>query len=96
VLVIIGAAWYLFVQPLMARQPTKVRTVEIALPVAGIALVLYTLYRNVYPYPKGDAFWLPIATGAWLLIALIGVIVAPAFSRQLGQRMVTDEGMDEM
>jgi amino acid transporter len=96
VLVTVGAAWFLFIQPMMARQPTKARSLELILPVAGIALVIYTLYRNVYPYPKGDDFWLPIVTGIWLVIVIIGVLVAPAFSRQLGQRLVTDEGMDEM
>lgn len=44
----------------------------------------YTLYRNVYPYPSGDAYWFPVVGGAWLVAAIIGVLVAPGTARRLG------------
>jgi amino acid transporter len=93
VLVTIGAGMFLFVRPLISGEPTKARTIEIVIPIVGIALVIYTLYRNVDPYPKGADAWLPIITVIWAAIALVGVLVAPAFSRRLGERLVNDEGM---
>ncbi|MDQ2727076.1 MAG: hypothetical protein M3Y91_04230 [Actinomycetota bacterium] len=46
------------------------------------------------PYPSGADFWLPIVAGIWLAIAVVAVLVAPSFSRRLGQQMVTDEGFE--
>lgn len=93
-LVTVGAAAFLFVRPMARREPTKAPAVELLLPVAGVALLIYTLYRNVSPYPEGSAAWLPVAAGVWLLIALLGVLAAPAFSRRLGEQLVTDEGFE--
>jgi amino acid transporter len=93
-LVTVGAAAFLFVRPLLQGRPTKARTAEIALPVAGVALLLYTIYRNVVPYPTGSSAWLPVAAGIWLLIAVVAVAVAPSVSRRLGQQLVTDEGFE--
>jgi amino acid transporter len=93
VLVTIGAGSFLFVRPLLAGQPAKARLVEIIFPVVGVALLIYTLYRNVIPYPKGPDKWLPIITVVWAAIAIIAVVVAPGFSRRLGERLVNDEGM---
>ncbi len=94
VLVTIGATAFLFVQPWVAREPTKARVAELLLPFAGIVLLVYTLYRNVVPYPTGALFWLPIVAGVWLALAVIGVIVAPATSRRLGEALVLDEGLE--
>ncbi len=93
-LVTVGAATFLFVRPLMQHEPMKARAVEVILPMAGVALLLYTIYRNVVPYPSGSSAWLPVAAGVWLLIVLVAVVVAPAFSRRLGEQLVTDEGFE--
>jgi len=93
-LVTVGAAAFLFIRPRLQGEPTKAPAVELALPVAGVALLIYTLYRNVSPYPTGSAAWLPVAAGVWLLIAVLGVLAAPAFSRRLGEQLVTDEGFE--
>src|SRR5262249_47919813 len=53
----------------------------------------YTLYRNVYPYPSGDAYWFPIVGGAWLVASIIGVLVAPGTARRLGAALAAREGI---
>ena len=93
-MVTVGATAFLFVRPLLVHEPMKARAVEVVMPLAGIALLIYTLYRNVVPYPSGADAWLPVVAGIWLLIALVAVVVAPSFSRHLGERMVTDEGFE--
>jgi amino acid transporter len=93
-LVTVGTAAFLFVRPFLRHEPMKAQAVEVVLPLAGVLLLIYTIYRNVVPYPTGSAAWLPVVAGIWLLIALVGVLGAPSFSRRLGQRLVTDEGFD--
>lgn len=93
-LVTFGAAAFLFVRPLLLHEPMKARAVEAVLPVAGIILLVYTLYRNVVPYPSGALAWLPVVAGIWLVIAVVAVFVAPSFSRRLGEQMITDEGFE--
>ncbi|MDQ6840597.1 MAG: amino acid permease, partial [Actinomycetota bacterium] len=93
-MVTVGAAAFLFVAPRLRGEPMEARAVEVILPLAGVALLIYTLYRNVVPYPSGADAWLPVVAGIWLLIALVGVVVAPSFSRRLGRQLVTDEGLE--
>jgi hypothetical protein len=78
----------------LRHKPMKAPAAEIVLPVAGVALLIYTIYRNVVPYPTGSSAWLPVAAGVWLLVAVLAVLVAPSFSRRLGERLVTDEGFE--
>jgi amino acid transporter len=93
-MVTVGAAAFLFVRPILRHEPMKAPAAEIVLPVAGVALLIYTIYRNVVPYPTGSSAWLPVAAGVWLLVAVLAVLVAPSFSRRLGERLVTDEGFE--
>ncbi len=92
-LVTAGAATYLFIQPKLAGEPMKARAVEGVLPVAGVALLVYTIYRNVVPYPTGALAWLPAVAGVWLLVSIVAVFAAPSFSRRLGECLVADEGL---
>jgi amino acid transporter len=96
VLVTIGAAVFLFIKPMLAGEPTKANKAELVIPVVGVALLIYTLYRNVVPYPVGADRWLPIITVIWAAIAAVAVIVAPAFSRRLGECLMNDEGMQPL
>jgi amino acid transporter len=93
-LVTIGAATFLFLGPVLRHEPLKARAAEAVFPVAGILLLAYTIYRNISPYPTGAGFWLPIISGIWLALVVMFVLVAPGSSRRLGQRLVTDEGME--
>jgi amino acid transporter len=93
-LVSVGAINYLFLQPRLKRQPLKAPRFELTFPALGVIVILYTYYRNIHPYPTGSAAWLPVVAGIWLLIAVVAVIVAPAFSRRLGEKLILDEGVE--
>ena len=59
---------------------TDVPTWQIIIPIVTVAVLGYTIFRNVIPYPSGDGFWLPIAAGVWVAIALAAVVFVSAWS----------------
>jgi amino acid transporter len=87
----IGMTLLVFVRRKMPAVPMW----QVAIPVAAVIVLLYTLYRNVYPYPasSNDAYWYPVVAGGWLLVAVIAVIAAPGMARKLGQALTTREGI---
>jgi amino acid transporter len=95
-LVTIGCVVHLFVQPWRRGEPPLVPVFELIAPLAAIVVLGYTIFRNVSPFPIGAARWEPILAGIWLLIGVIGVFVAPSFSRRLGENLMTDEGVAEV
>jgi amino acid transporter len=88
VLATIGMTLLVFVRRKMPAVPMW----QVIIPIAAVAVLGYTIYRNVYPYPTGDGFWFPIVAGAWLAAAVIGVLVAPGAARQLGAALAAREG----
>ena len=69
---------------------------EIIIPVLGLAMLVYTLFRNVWPLPTsgaGQAY--DIITIAWILLAVIGVLVAPKTAKKMGDRLNADENLIE-
>jgi amino acid transporter len=67
------------------RRMPSVPVWQVIIPVAAVALLGYTLYRNVFPYPSsGPGHWYPIVTGGWLVVALIAVLALPGTARRLG------------
>jgi amino acid transporter len=72
---------------------TSVRRWEIAIPVLGLVVLAYTLYRNVWPLPIGVAWWGPSVAIAWLVIGIIGVLARPAATRQAGEQLTRSEGL---
>jgi amino acid transporter len=75
------------------RKMPSVPMWQVVIPIAAVVVLGYTLYRNVYPYPTGDGHWFPIIAGAWLLAAVIAVIVAPGMARRLGAALTAEEGI---
>jgi hypothetical protein len=69
------------------RKMPAVPMWQIIVPIAAMLVLGYTLYRNVYPYPTGDGHWFPIVAGAWLVVAVIAVVVAPRTARKLGDAL---------
>ena len=83
----IGAIRLIFVQ---RRMPVPMW--QIVIPLAALALLGYTIYRNVVPYPSsGPGHWFPIVAGGWLLAAIVAVIAAPTTARRLGERLTESE-----
>jgi hypothetical protein len=66
---------------------------QIVVPIAGLLVLGYTLYRNVIPYPTGDAAWFPVVSGAWLVVAVVAVIFAAGTARKLGAALAAREGI---
>jgi amino acid transporter len=66
---------------------------EVVVPLLALVVLGYTMYRNVVPYPTGDAFWLPILCAVWLVAAVVVVVLRPAIARRAGERLTTDEGL---
>jgi amino acid transporter len=88
VLASIGTIMLVFV-----RRKLEVPTWQIVIPILGLVVLGYTLYRNVWPYPTGDGRWFPITAGAWLVAAIVAVIVAPRTARKLGAALAAREGI---
>ena len=75
------------------RRKLPVPMWQIVIPIAGLIVLGYTLYRNVIPYPTGDGRWFPITAGVWLAVAVVAVIVAPGTARKLGAALAAREGI---
>jgi amino acid transporter len=72
---------------------TQVRKWEIVIPVLGIIVLGYTLFRNVWPLPTGVNWWGPAATIAWLVIGIGLVLVRPAATRKAGEALLQADGL---
>jgi hypothetical protein len=70
-----------------------VRRWEIAIPVLGIIVLGYTLFRNVWPLPVGVNWWGPAVAIAWLVIGIAWVLARPAATRRAGQMLTRSEGL---
>ena len=69
---------------------------EIVIPLLGLAMLVYTLFRNVWPLPtSGAAQAYNLITIAWLLLAVIGVLAAPKTATRMGERINADENLVE-
>jgi len=88
VLATVGCIMLVFV-----RHKLPVPTWQIVVPIAGLIVLGYTLYRNVIPYPAGDAAWFPVVSAIWLVVAVIAVIFAPGTARKLGAALAAREGI---
>ena len=75
------------------RHKLPVPTWQIIIPIAGLIVLGYTLYRNVIPYPTGDSAWFPVVAGVWLAVAVVAVIVAAGTARKLGAALAAREGI---
>jgi amino acid transporter len=92
VLATIGMVRLVFFSPRAADRPV-VRMWEIIIPVLGIIVLGYTLYRNVWPLPTGVNWWGPSVAIGWLVVGIIGVLVRPAATRRAGQMLLKSEGL---
>jgi amino acid transporter len=66
---------------------------QIVIPLAGLVVLGYTIYRNIYPLPTGIAWWGPTVALAWLLAGVIGILARPAIAARAGRRLAESEGL---
>ena len=71
----------------------EVATWEVAIPVLALALLGYTLYKNVYPFPEGKAAVPALLSLFWLALGVGYVLVAPGAARRAGEKLTNDEGL---
>lgn len=89
ILATLGAIGLVFV-----RRKLPVARWQVVIPLAALVLLGYTVYRNVIPYPTdGAARWFPIASGGWLLLAILAVLLAPGLARRVGRKLAEAEGI---
>ena len=74
---------------------TAVRRWEIVIPVLGIIVLGYTLFRNVWPLPTGVNWWGPSVAIAWLVIGIAGVVARPAATRRAGESLMRADGLNK-
>jgi amino acid transporter len=68
---------------------------QVVIPVAAIAMLVYTAWRNVHPYPpSGAAHWLPIVAFGWVVLVTVLMLASPGVARRLtaGLAQLDDEG----
>jgi amino acid transporter len=66
---------------------------EIVVPVLALLVLVYTLFRNVWPLPTGVAWWGPLVAISWLVIGVIWTLARPEATRQAGERLLAAEGL---
>ena len=67
---------------------------EIIIPITGLVVLIYTLYRNVIPFPtSGAARAYPIVSAIWLAIGVATVLARPALTKKVGDKLLADENL---
>ena len=66
---------------------------EIAIPILGVIVLGYTLFRNVWPFPTGVAWWGIAGTLGWFIIGAVLVLARPAAARRAGRLLMQAEGL---
>ncbi|WP_236794772.1 APC family permease [Amycolatopsis sp. GM8] len=69
------------------RRSGSISRAEIAIPIAGIAVVGYVLYRNVWPVPDPPYNTFPYLVAAWLAIGVALVVATPGLAQRIGARL---------
>ena len=72
---------------------TEVRRWELIIPVLGIIVLGYTLFRNVWPLPTGVNWWGPSVAIAWFVVGIAWVLARPAATRRAGELLTQSEGL---
>jgi amino acid transporter len=71
---------------------------QVVIPILALAMLGYTIYRNVFPYPKDNpGQWLPAVAFGWVALVTIVVLVSPGLARRLARGLArADEGADAL
>ena len=69
---------------------------EVVIPVLAVAMLLYTMYRNVIPYPtSGPARWFPVVAFGWLVLVAVVMFAFPGLARRLSLGISELDNADE-
>jgi hypothetical protein len=71
----------------------KVARWEIIIPMGGLAVLGYTLYRYVVPYPVGALKWLPPICIIWVVGIVAYIFLRPDVARRAGELLTQEEGL---
>lgn len=66
---------------------------EIIVPILGLIVLGYTMFRNVFPFPEGAGWWGPGIFLVLVVLAVIWVLARPAAARRAGLLLTQDEGL---
>jgi amino acid transporter len=66
---------------------TERRWLDVVLPLGGIAVAGYTIYRNVYPAPASPFNVFPYVVLGWLALGAAAALLVPGFAERLGAQL---------
>lgn len=85
-----GCIKLVFIDKLLA-----VRQWEVVIPILALAMLAYTIYRNVFPYPdSGPAQWFPVVAFGWLGLVAAVMLAFPDLARRLAAGITGADGHD--
>jgi amino acid transporter len=88
----VGAWYYLCIRA--PRQGHKAAMLDYVVPVLAVAVIAYTTFRNVVPWPATAPGRANIVIAAVWVIAIIAVIIAaPKTTRRIAESLSRDEGL---
>jgi amino acid transporter len=64
---------------------------QAVIPLVAIAILVYVLYKNVYPRPAHPYDTFPYAVLGWLAIGAAIVLFVPGLARRIGARLTREE-----
>ena len=89
---VFGAIKYLF----FGKNGKATPKYEIVIPAIGLAILVYVIYRNVWPLPAQPALGYVYTVVGVLGTTLLFVLAAPKFSRKMGEALTADENLVEV
>ncbi|CAB4332826.1 MAG: amino acid permease [Actinobacteria bacterium] len=89
---VFGAIKYLF----FGNSGKSTPKYEIVIPTIGLAVLVYVIYRNVWPLPAQPALGYVYTVLGVLGAIIVFVLAAPKFARKMGEALTADENLVEV
>jgi amino acid transporter len=87
-----GAWYFLCVRGPRHGQPAN--RLDFIIPVLGLVVLGYTLYRNVLPWPSSTSGQvIAVLAMVWVAAAIAAIVAAPRWAARIGDRLANDEGL---
>lgn len=68
---------------------------EVVIPLLGLGLLAYTVFRNVVPWPAGMSRWGPALAIAVLVAVIATTLARPAAARSAGAKLLAQSGLQQ-